>query len=213
MTKRIATIAFALFAALTAGSAFAQMSGLAVLTAPLSPSSENPPVEDASMAGQAAVLIHMTRNASGDLTRAVVDFHITASTEQAETLRAMHIHRGARGSNGGVVVNAGFGPPLDVEPGPVSLFRQMILTDDADLDAVEEILANPGGFYVNIHSVSNPPGITRGQLMRSDAAAISALQGDIDALSAANESMASELADIKETLGRVARRLGVVPAE
>ena len=202
-----------LLAALAAGSAFGQMSGLAVFTAPLSPSSENPPVEDVSMAGNAMVLIHMNRDSSGALTQAIVDFHIDAGTEASETIFAMHIHRGVRGANGGVVVDSNFGPELVLDAGSHSLFRQNVITDADGLAIVEEILADPYGFYVNIHSRSNPRGIVRGQLMRTDGAAISALQGQIDALSDANADMAAELADVKETLARIARRLGVVPAE
>ena len=211
MLKRLKLLT--LLAGLAAGSASAQMSGLAVFNAPLSPSSENPPVEGVSMAGNATVLIHMNRDSSGALTQAVVDFHINASTEAPEMVFAMHIHRGVRGANGGVVIDSNFGPELVLDAGSHNLFRQNVITDEDGLAVVEEVLASPGGFYVNVHARSNPRGIIRGQLMKTDAAAISSLQGQIEALAAANEDMAGELASMKETLARIARRLGVVPAE
>ena len=212
MLKRLTILGLSTI--LAAGLALAQTSGLATFTAPLSPSSENPPIEGVDAGGNAVVLIHMTRNSAGALTRAVVDFHIDLNTNGAETFRAMHIHRGARGANGGVVIDSNFGTPIDAAAGSQLRLTRQNIVDDADgLAVVEEVLANPAGFYVNLHSASNPGGIVRGQLMPSDAAAISGLQSQIDGLAAANAEMAEELAAIKETLSRTARRLGVVPKE
>jgi hypothetical protein len=61
-----------------------------------------------------------------------------------------HIHRGAKGTAGGVVVN------LD----PKKL-GQCVAADKA---ALEEIKSNPGGFYVNLHNAEYPDGAIRGQL-------------------------------------------------
>jgi len=34
-------------------------------------------------------------------------------------------------------------------------------------DQANSILANPAGFYVNIHTAANPGGVARGQLVRA----------------------------------------------
>ena len=67
---------------------------------------------------------------------------------------AAHIHRGATGVNGPPVVT------LDVPDDNDS--------DDCDevADAlVDEIRANPSGFYVNVHTADFPDGAIRGQLV------------------------------------------------
>ena len=97
------------------------------------------------------------------VTSAIVDFHVSWRAGQAEELRAMHIHQGAAGANGPVVVNSDLGAQPAATGGVI--FRQ---TKVMDAEVVEEIMANPGGFYVNIHSVSSGRGIVRGQL-RMDA--------------------------------------------
>ena len=69
---------------------------------------------------------------------------------------AAHIHRGATGVNGPPVVT--LDPPDDED------------SDDCDVasDAlVAEILANPAGFYVNVHTADFPNGAIRGQLARA----------------------------------------------
>ena len=211
MFKRLTFIG--LLAAFATGAAMAQSSGFVAFTAPLSPSSENPPLEGFNINGTALVLIHMTRNSSGDLTQAVVDFHIDVNTEAAQTITAMHIHRGARGANGPVVINSNFGTMLDMAPGSRRLFRQNIVTSADGLAVVAALLANPSGYYVNMHSVSKPSGIIRGQLERSSATEFSMLQKRIDELAASNKALASELAKTQQTVARIARRLGVVPVE
>ena len=59
-----------------------------------------------------------------------------------------HIHRGAVGANGPVVVQ------LSLTDGCVS----------ADRTLIKEIRQHPARFYVNIHSVTNTAGAVRGQL-------------------------------------------------
>ena len=69
---------------------------------------------------------------------------------------AAHIHRGAVGVNGPPVVT--LDPPDDDD------------SNDCDVasDAlVAEILANPAGFYVNVHTADHPNGAIRGQLARA----------------------------------------------
>jgi hypothetical protein len=65
---------------------------------------------------------------------------------------AGHIHRGAKGANGPVVVN------LD----PAARGNKACVA--ADPAVLNEISANPGGFYVNLHTAANPKGAMRGQL-------------------------------------------------
>ena len=61
---------------------------------------------------------------------------------------AAHIHRGAAGENGPVVVT--LGPP----------------TGGVAPSLIKEIRQHPSGFYVNVHNAEFPPGALRGQLSK-----------------------------------------------
>jgi len=69
---------------------------------------------------------------------------------------AMHIHTGASGEGGGVVV------PLNVETsgGEGTLIGSVTV----EADAIASILASPESFYVNVHNADFRPGAIRGQL-------------------------------------------------
>ncbi|MEO6407931.1 MAG: CHRD domain-containing protein [Burkholderiaceae bacterium] len=73
--------------------------------------------------------------------------------------RAAHIHRGARGTNGPVVVNLAW--PQDGQAG--DCLREDTAGKFTNV-TVQEILSNPTGFYVNIHNSVYPSGAIRGQL-------------------------------------------------
>lgn len=76
------------------------------------------------------------------------------TVENIADVTASHIHVGAAGVDGGVVV------PLDVD-GFSGTSDGCVDASDSDLDA---ILADPAGFYVNIHTEDYPAGAIRGQL-------------------------------------------------
>jgi hypothetical protein len=66
-----------------------------------------------------------------------------------------HIHRGAAGSNGPIVIQL-------VAPGASGVSTGC--TTGVATTLLDEILANPAGFYVNIHTTDHPGGAIRGQL-------------------------------------------------
>ena len=72
-----------------------------------------------------------------------------------DTVTDAHIHVGALGVGGGVVIPFGPGNTLGT---PNTLSGSVV---DPDVDAV---LANPAGYYVNIHSSVYPQGAIRGQV-------------------------------------------------
>ncbi|HYN33660.1 MAG TPA: CHRD domain-containing protein [Ilumatobacteraceae bacterium] len=81
------------------------------------------------------------------------DFELVGLTTPAG--RA-HIHRGAAGANGGVVVEF-------YETAEPALTEGCVAVDGA---LVKEIRKNPAGFYVNVHNSTAPAGAVRGQLGR-----------------------------------------------
>jgi hypothetical protein len=95
-------------------------------------------------------------SASGTLTLDSETGEITWEFEYSgiATPTAMHIHQGAAGASGGVVV------PLSVEGEDGKLTG----STSADPETVQTILASPADYYVNIHNADHPPGAVRGQL-------------------------------------------------
>ncbi|MDZ4830104.1 MAG: CHRD domain-containing protein [Phycisphaerae bacterium] len=69
---------------------------------------------------------------------------------------AMHIHTGTAGVAGGVFIGLG----VATSGGAGTLISE-VATTDASLDA---IIANPSGFYMNIHNAAFPGGAIRGQI-------------------------------------------------
>jgi hypothetical protein len=82
-------------------------------------------------------------------------FGITVNNLDQPT--AAHIHRGHAGVNGPIVVP--LTPPASGDPGASS-----DCIPEVDPDLLREIRANPGRFYVNVHTEKFPAGAVRGQL-------------------------------------------------
>ena len=77
----------------------------------------------------------------------------------ADQVTGMHVHRGAPGANGPVVVDLLSGGAV-FDPGTAAT------SDNLTIDPVlaAEIVATPGDFYVNVHTSTAPDGIAREQL-------------------------------------------------
>jgi hypothetical protein len=78
----------------------------------------------------------------------------TITVEAITEPKASHIHKGAAGGAGPVVITF---DPTKIGKGEACLTGQ----PKADLDA---IVANPAGYYVNVHTADFPGGAVRGQL-------------------------------------------------
>jgi LPXTG-motif cell wall-anchored protein len=72
---------------------------------------------------------------------------------------AAHIHKGAAGVAGPVVV------PFITQPDADGMFSGCVTVEDQAL--VQDIAANPAGYYVNVHTPDYPKGAIRGQLAMS----------------------------------------------
>jgi hypothetical protein len=83
----------------------------------------------------------------------------TLTVENIEPVEQSHIHIGAEGESGDVVV------PLDVDGFDGSSEGCTDPMEDAAI--LQEIIDNPAGYYVNVHTADFPPGAIRGQLAGS----------------------------------------------
>jgi len=80
--------------------------------------------------------------------------------------QAAHIHMGAAGQNGGIV--------LDLAPSFSATGTGAFVAEGtmaADSGTIQSILGSPMGYYVNVHSPDFPAGAVRGQLLGDGAAA------------------------------------------
>ncbi len=132
MKKLMVTFAALFF--LTAATAGAQ-----TLSATLTGAAEVPGPGDPDGAGIAIIEINGT------------SIRYTIVVSGIETATAAHIHTGAAGVAGPVLISL-------TESG------QLTGTVTATQAQVNQILANPAGFYVNVHNAQFPDGAVRGQL-------------------------------------------------
>ena len=151
------------------------------LEANLSTLNENPPITGRDAAGRALIEIRFEQStATGGAstpTKATVLVNINATTSQSEALTAAHIHRGRRGTNGPVVIDFGLTTPTNTIAGQAANLTVQFEIMDADkLAILNEIVNNPGAFYANVHTQSNPGGHIRGQLAESSLAATRRLE-------------------------------------
>ena len=120
------------------------VSGSSAFSAALNGANERPTAGDSDGTGSALVRIDRATN--------TVHYALLVSDIAAPT--AAHIHRGGSDVAGPVVVN--FAPTFSAGADSGSVTASAAILD--------EILANPGGFYVNVHNADFPGGAVRGQL-------------------------------------------------
>jgi hypothetical protein len=73
----------------------------------------------------------------------------------------LHIHQGAKGTNGGIVVDSGTSEPLDTD-GQGNITKVVTATPTI----LQAILDNPRNYYVNLHTTTppHPGGALRAQM-------------------------------------------------
>ena len=143
--------------------------GPIVYTAQLSAANEVPPITNAESGGRgtATMTFNVPRDSNGAPTGAgTVNFVIQVTGFPAGTPAILaHIHIGPSGQNGTVVVNTGLSAaaPVVMADGTATI---TINNREVSQEVATNILNNPGGFYFNLHTPTNPGGAVRGQLVR-----------------------------------------------
>ena len=150
---------------------------LVVFTAQLSAANEVPPITgtEANARGDVRITVNLNRDASNNITGATYNFVVNLNSFPAGTTWTLaHIHEGASGVAGGVRVNTGLstsgGPaPILLPNGTISNQTFSNATAQPNLDGVaiiNSMIANPSGWYFNVHTTVNPTGAVRGQLVK-----------------------------------------------
>lgn len=144
-----------------------------VFTAALSAANETPaPITNADKdaKGNATITFHLTRDGSGTITAANVDFVYSLTGFPSGTpIILTHIHEGGPGIGGGVKIGAPLSAAtaITLADGTATNITFSGITGWGDgVPLVQRIIDNPNGFYFNVHSQLNPGGAVRGQLVR-----------------------------------------------
>ena len=127
----------------------------------LKPSQEVPRIRGLRASAVGHVTFDLTRNEAGAITAGEVIFYFNYSFPGTVTISGLHIHQGAKGTNGGIVVDSGTSEPADAD-GQGNLTK-IVSGAPATLEA---ILDNPRGYYVNLHTTTpnHPGGAVRAQM-------------------------------------------------
>jgi CHRD domain. len=135
---------------------------IVVFTAQLLASNETPPVTNADINAFGSVVITL------DTVASTARFDASVGGVASPGIILAHIHEGPAGVAGPIRVDSGLSPanPLPLVNGSVAFIRSNL---PVPTDVRDRILANPGGFYFNVHSTLNPAGVVRGQLVRAQA--------------------------------------------
>jgi hypothetical protein len=171
-----------------------------VFRALLSPSHETPPISGTNIQGEGLIEMTLTFTPPGSITQAILDFRVHYDTEVAQTFTAMHIHRGVAGVAGPVVLDSRFGTAVSVPVGEGAVFRANSFTDPTALATVQAVLDNPEGYYLNLHSQTNPAGIIRGQLVPDPI-----YQGSL-----AFSGLSTQVGNLDTMLRQIGRALGLI---
>jgi len=138
-------------------------------TATLSPANEVPAITnaDAGASGVATITLNVTKDAAGNVTAATADFAVTLTGFPANTtLTGAHIHTGAAGATGGILVNTTLtNGEVVLANGSGGINKLSITVDPA---VAQAIINGPSGYYFNVHTTLNSGGAARAQLVRAN---------------------------------------------
>lgn len=132
-------------------------------TVAMSPDNEAPPVTGLTATATGTITINPTRDATGNVTGGTVTFTIAFNFSGSVTVTGLHIHEAPAGVSSGVVIPTALSGANSV----VSLNGLGIINatvPNANPAVLQRLVANPAGFYVNLHTTANSGGAIRGQL-------------------------------------------------
>jgi hypothetical protein len=118
--------------------------------------------------GNVTIRFNVTRDSAQTITAANADFQATINSCPSTTvIRIAHIHQGdASVPSGTIVVNTGLSQgDVTLVAGAGSFTKNNVAI--SPLSLAQQIIDNPNGFYFNIHSATNPGGVLRAQMVRT----------------------------------------------
>jgi hypothetical protein len=124
----------------------------------LKPSQEAPRIKGLRADAVGSVTFDLTRDSTGAITSGEVIFYFNYAFPGSVSITGLHVHQGAKGANGPIVVDSGV---ATADADGVGNVTAVVSGTPAVLQA---ILDNPRGYYVNLHTSVDPGGALRAQL-------------------------------------------------
>src|SRR5262249_31885663 len=134
----------------------------------MSPANENPAVNiDAE--GAALVEVSVNRDPqTGAIVSGTVVFDVDYRFPAPVTITGLHIHNGAVGEHGPVVIDTGTNSTTtavaNVTRGNIFRVVEITSSNATALAALNGLFTDPTQYYINMHTTVNPGGVIRGQL-------------------------------------------------
>jgi hypothetical protein len=127
------------------------------------------PSIDSQATGNAWLTVKVYRDANRVITGGAVTFDVNYDLGGAATITGLHFHRGTAVQNGPVVIDSGLSSSNSVVTttgsGNITRTADITSTNTTGLDALNDLVRNPNGLYVNLHTTVNPGGFVRSQLL------------------------------------------------
>ena len=140
----------------------------------LNPANEVPTIGGVTATAPVTIRIHRALGQGAYAVDFVADYRFPGPV----TITGFHIHQGAAGTNGPVVLDSGISAasPQVSQTGWGSIEIQISGAATHDLAALlTDIAANPGSYYANIHTLDYPDGAMRSQLAAARQAVVMGL--------------------------------------
>jgi len=137
-----------------------------------------PAITGLNASASVLVTLDVTRDSSGNITSGAIMFDANYQFPGTVTFSGFHIHRQVAGENGPVVLDSRTSGITDAT-GTGRITRIISLaTTQTVLDALKGVIANPSGYYINLHTSVNGGGAVRAQL--SDAHQFTSIPSVLD---------------------------------
>ena len=131
-------------------------------------SNEVPPIAGLTATAPTEIPTFVLRNADGSVAAGAVIFDVNyRGFAPGATITGLHIHEGAPGANGGIVIPSGVDANANkvvTDTGDGNIFRLVNVSTPTGVAALNRLVQNPNNFYVNLHTNSNPGGAIRAPL-------------------------------------------------
>jgi uncharacterized protein (TIGR03437 family) len=138
----------------------------------MSPANEVPAITNVTASGVGAIEAVRAYD-NGRLAAGVVTFDVSYAIPGDSTITGLHIHSGAAGVNGPVIINTGITGTASVTA-PANGIGSLIYPVEVNtavatqVSTLEGLFDSPGDYYVNLHTSVNPGGLIRSQLFDTE---------------------------------------------
>ena len=129
----------------------------------LEPKQEVPRIQGLRAHADGNLTLDVTRDSSGAITSGKAVFYFNYDFPGSVTIAGLHVHQGAKKTNGSIVIDSGLASFTDAD-GDGNATAIVTSVTPAVLQA---ILDKPRDYYVNLHTSVNPNGAMRDQLETS----------------------------------------------